>query len=467
MYKNSLVYLGGFLLLLSILSFFNILYSYYFNLYLSLKSYFFPLIISLLLGLFFIIYKFDNFKLNSINKIFFVITGYFIFPIIISLPYYLSIYNISFLNSYFEAVSGFTSTGFSIFNNIKHIDQSLIIWRSTSQWIVVLYFLFSIIVLIDVFDKNLKNSLTNFLSFNSSEFLKQLIKVFILYIVLTIVIFLLLKIINFRNFDAFNFSLTIISSGGFKPVNDINYILNKDYKIIIFSITLLFSFFSIFFTYNILFYKKRNLNFFTEDFYLIVYFIILIFLFFIFFNENNFSYIFLSICSSISNIGIYFTSEETNLYFVYFLMVIIGGSFFSTSSGIRLFKIYTLLKFSINELLSHTKPKQVMVSKVIFDENKVDYDVINKYFLSILIFILSLTAISSLLSLSGINFKDSFKLGILTIMNTVNSSIYNIEYFDFMNLNLSSKIFIIIFMIIGRVEFLALILLFKKYLFKN
>ena len=71
----------------------------------------------------------------------------FLLPFIISIPFYFSIYNISFLDSYFETVSGFTSTGFTIFENIKHLDQSLILWRSSSQWIGGLYFLSSIILL--------------------------------------------------------------------------------------------------------------------------------------------------------------------------------------------------------------------------------------------------------------------------------------------------------------------------------
>ena len=62
------------------------------------------------------------------------------FPFIISIPYYFLIKNLTYLNSYFEAVSGFTSTGFSVFNNIKQLDESLIIWRSTSQWFGGLYF---------------------------------------------------------------------------------------------------------------------------------------------------------------------------------------------------------------------------------------------------------------------------------------------------------------------------------------
>ena len=79
-------------------------------------------------------------KLNIYHKILTVVIGYIFLPVIISIPFYLSIYNLSFLNSYFEAISGFTSTGFTIFDNIKHIDESLIIWRSTSQWIGGLYF---------------------------------------------------------------------------------------------------------------------------------------------------------------------------------------------------------------------------------------------------------------------------------------------------------------------------------------
>ena len=43
-------------------------------------------------------------------------------------------------------------TNIESFENIKNIDQSLILWRSTIQWIGGLYFLFSIIYLIDIYD---------------------------------------------------------------------------------------------------------------------------------------------------------------------------------------------------------------------------------------------------------------------------------------------------------------------------
>ena len=179
-------------------------------------------------------------------------------------------------------------------------------------------------------------------------------KIFIIYLSLTIFIYFVLKIINFRDFDAFNFALTIISSGGFKPLNEINYILNSNFKIYIFSLLLLISFFSIFLIYNLIFLKNRYLNFFTEDYYLLLYFITVTFILFVFFNENNFPLLFLGITTSISNIGIYFSDTKFDLTFIFLIFVIIGGSLLSTSSGIRFFKIFTLFKFTKNELLSYT-----------------------------------------------------------------------------------------------------------------
>ena len=177
----QLRYLSFFFGIISLLSFFNIIYSYYLNLYLNLDTYYYCLFISLIISLIFYKIKTPDKKLNIYHKILTVFFGYISLPLILSIPYYLSIYNLTFLNSFFEAVSGFTSTGFTIFENIKHIDQSLILWRSSIQWIGGLYFLFSIIFLIDIYDENFKKTLTNFISFDTSELLneKKLVNVFL------------------------------------------------------------------------------------------------------------------------------------------------------------------------------------------------------------------------------------------------------------------------------------------------
>ncbi len=304
MSKFSFIYTGAFLLLLSIFSFFNIIYSYYFSIFLNIDSYTYTFIICSLLGLFLIFFNKEKLKKITIyEKITTIIFGYFFFPLIISIPFYFSISNISFLNCYFESISGFTSTGFTIFENVKHIDQSLIIWRSTSQWIGGLYFLFSILLLIDIFDKNLKKSLTDYLSFNSSEIFKQSLKIIVVYILLTFFIFITLKLINLRTFDAFNFSLTLISSGGFLPVNNIDIIFQTELSKLILSILMLISFFSLFLVYNLVFFKKKNINYLSEDFNLLVYLLVVLSIIFIFFNnDNNFLNLLVSVKSIVSNI---------------------------------------------------------------------------------------------------------------------------------------------------------------------
>ncbi len=461
-------YLSFFFILISIFSFLNIIYSYYFNLYLNLNTYYFSLIISAVIGIIFYKIKTDSKKPSIFEKILTVLLGYVLMPLILSIPFYLSIYNLSFLNSLFEAVSGFTSTGFTVFENIKHIDQGLILWRSSIQWIGGLYFLYSIIFLIDIYDESLKKSLTNFLSFNSAEILKQSIKIFLLYSGLTIAIFIILNILGIRSFNSLNLSMTIISSGGFLPVNEISSILINDFQIIIFSFLMLISFFSIFFTYNLIFLRNKNLNFFYEDIHLFLYFIGVASIFFVFFSyDANFTFSFFSLVSSISNIGISLEVDQANLHFIYILLVIIGGSFFSTSSGLRFLKIYSLTKYSINQILSFSRPKNVFMNKLVFSKINFDTKDINKYFLTILIFVISLFSLTILLSLSNIQFEHSFKLAVLTLMNTVNSHAYGLSDFDFQNLHFLTKYFLIFFMIIGRVELLSLLLIAKKFLFKN
>jgi len=465
----KLIYLSVFCGIISILSFFNIIYSYYLNLYLNLNTYIFTFFLSLFLTiLFYYIKSNDEKKTNIYEKIATILLGYFLLPLIISIPFYFSIYNLTFVNSYFESISGFTSTGFTIFENIRHIDQGLILWRSSSQWVGGLYFLFSIILLIDIFDNSFKKSLTNFKSFNKEETLKQTFKIFLLYSVITLSIYIILNLIGVRNFNSLNMAMTVISSGGFLPTNNLSNILLNNTQIIVFSLLMLSSFFSIFLSYNLIFIKNRNLSFFNEDIHLIFYFLFLLTIFFIFFNfDNNFSELFLSLTSSISNIGFSLDTNSKNLSFIFLILVIIGGSFFSTSSGIRFLKIYSLFKYSINEILSYSKPKNIYINKHLFSKDIFQLNEIYKYFLSIIIFIISLLFLCILLTFSGIDFENSFKLSILTLMNTVNSSMYGLGEFDFKDLHFFTRYYLILFMVLGRIEFLTILILCKKFLFKN
>ncbi len=95
MIKLQLKYLSFFFGLISILSFFNIIYSYYFNLYLNLNTYYFSLIISLLISILFFKLKANEKKQSIFDKILTVLLGYILIPLILCIPFYFSIYNLT------------------------------------------------------------------------------------------------------------------------------------------------------------------------------------------------------------------------------------------------------------------------------------------------------------------------------------------------------------------------------------
>ena len=147
-FRGISYYLGLLCLPISILSFINILYSSYFDYFLSINSYITTLIASLTIGLilFFSGRKASR-RIDFIDQLLLILATYLLVSILISLPFYLSNYQVTFINSIFEAISGLTGTGFSIFENIKYLDPTLILWRSSSQWIGGLYFLFFLIII--------------------------------------------------------------------------------------------------------------------------------------------------------------------------------------------------------------------------------------------------------------------------------------------------------------------------------
>ena len=468
MFRSTFLYLGIFTIFVSIFSLFNIFFCYYFDTSLNIQVYFGSLLVSLFLGIIFIFYnkKFLNVKVNFFEKLFLVIAGFFYFPLLISMPYYLSIYDISFINSYFEAISGFTSTGFTILESVKEIDEPLLIWRSGSQWLGGLYFLYSLFLLSESSKIKIKNIYIDYEGVNLSEIKNQYTKVLLIYFLLTALILILLTYSGIRLFEGFNLSLTIISAGGFIPTNLLSEIVRSENQKLIFSFSMLIPFFNLYLIYNIIS-GARSLTNNKEDLYLLILLLFTLITTYIFFsNTFGFSSILFAVLSSLSNIGLGFDNQFSNLSFLFLILVIIGGSSFSTSSGLKYIKLYTLFKFSLKEIYLLVKPLYVSSNRLFLSKNKIKDEEINIYFLSIVFFISTLFILSGILSLEQINFKDSLTLSILTITNTVNSNNYNLGEFYFLDINIISKISLMLFMVIGRVELLGFLILIKKFFFK-
>ena len=467
-FRGISYFLGLFCFPIGFLAFINILYSSYFDYFLSIDSYFTTLLFSLLVGAGLFYYGKDSLKkINFIDQLFLIITVYILVACLISIPFYLSNNQVTFLNSFFESISGLTGTGFSTFKNIKYLDPTLILWRSSSQWIGGLYFLLFLTI---IFSSKKFNYKMIFLThsgennYSSVENIKNnIFKIFIYYCILSFGIFLLFNISGIRLFNSLNITMSLISGGGFLPTDYLSNIITSNLQKLIFIFSLLIAMFNFYLVFNI-FDKKVLMREHKEDLYLL--FLSIILIIFIYFNNNSGLDLIISVISSLSNSGLtIIKSNDLSLYFLF--ISIIGGSLISNTSGIKLARFYILIKITSAEIIKLISPNSIINKTIFNSEKKITDDNVKISFLIFISFFLSLFILSSLLVLDNIGFERSFKLSILTLTNTVNSELFNMENLDFSNLLTSSKISLIIFMIIGKIELISIFLIFKKILFKD
>ena len=468
-FKSISFYLGLFCFPISLLSFINILYSSYFDFFLSIESYFITLILSSLTGLsFYLIGKKSNKKLNFIEQLILIILVYILIGLLISIPFYLSTLQVTFISSFFEAVSGLTGTGFSTFKNIKYLDPTLILWRSSSQWVGGLFFLYFLIILFS--NKSFNFKMTNLTyagetNYKSEENIKDnLLKIFIFYSILSLIYFTLLNISGVRLFNSLNLTMTLVSNGGFLPSDSLNDIIVTNFQKIILILTLICSMLNFYFLFNI-FNRRALLRSHNEDFYLLAFAALFVLL--IYFNDFEGLDIITGVLSSLSNSGITLLETNNNLSLYFLLLTIVGGSLISNTSGIKLSRFYILLKITAAEIIKLISPNSIINKTIFNSENKINEDNVKISFLIFISFFFSLFILSSFLILDSIGFEGSFKLSILTLTNTVNSEMYSLQDLNFANLLTSSKISLIIFMIIGKIELVSVFLIIKKIFFKD
>ena len=136
-----------------------------------------------------------------------------------------------------------------------------------------------------------------------------------------------------------------------------------------------------FFLFNI-FNKKVITKSHKEDLYLII--LAGIFVILIYFNRFDVFNIILNVVSSLSNSGLTLLNTENNLGLYFLFLTIIGGSLISNSSGIKLSRLYILLKITSSEIIKLTSPNSVINKTIFSSENKITDENIK---ISFLIFI--------------------------------------------------------------------------------
>ena len=468
--KPCLYFLGLSCFPISIMSLINIFYSFYFDYLDNITSYIGTLFLSLFAGLiFFNIGKKERETINIYEQLFLIFLVYFLISFFILVPFYFSDYDVSFIDSYFESISGITGTGFTVFEHIKSLDDPLILWRSSSQWIGGFYFL---IFLVLIFSNKQINFKMIDLSFNleqkinfSSNLIGATNRIFFIYLSLTILIFLIFLISGIRLFDSLNLTMTVISSGGFLPTDSLNDIIRNNFQSMLLCFAFLLSIFNFYLFYNVIL-GRNNLKEHKEDIY--IYILLIAFsMIFYFINDLNLFSVFINVISSIGTSGISTRAVPENFGLYFIILTLLGGSVLSTTSGLKFLRIYILIKAFFIEIYKLVKPNVMINTKIMFSEKKVNTDNIKMSFLIFILFFLSLFILSSILLMDFIDFENSFKLSILTLTNTLASNIYGMEEIQFGDLFTFSKISLIIFMVIAKVELLAIFILARKVFFKD
>jgi len=299
----------------------------------------------------------------------------------------------------------------------------------------------------------------------SSNLISVTNRIFLIYLSLTILIFSFFLISGIRIFDSLNLTMTIISSGGFLPTDSLNDIIRNNFQSLLLCFAFLISIFNFYLLYNFVL-EKDNLKKHGEDMYLIV-LVVAFSMIFYFMNDLKLSSVFVNVLSSIGTSGISTRAVPENFGLYFIILTLFGGSVLSTTSGLKFLRIYILIKAFLMEIYKLAKPNIMLNTKIMFSENKINTDNIKMSFLIFILFFISLFILSGILMVDFLDFESSFKLSILTLTNTAASNIYGMQEIQFGDLFTFSKISLIIFMVIAKVELLAIFILVRKVFFKD
>jgi trk system potassium uptake protein TrkH len=398
-----------------------------------------------------------------------------------TIPYILSGIDLSYTNIFFETVSGLTTTGSSILTDIEAVDKSLLIWRSTTQWLGgmgVIVLTITILPLlgsggINLFKAESPGPSADRLTPKFKDTAKLL---WIVYISLTILETILLYYSGLNIFDAFNHSLTTLSTGGFSTFNTSVSEFSNLSKFIINIFMYLAG------TSFILLLKTIRSRSFSEFFksteFLFYSFMVIstaiIFLFkTLTLNENIFESInnaFFTSLTLITTTG--FTNlnyENWNINYKTFILglMFLGGMAGSTAGGLKTIRVIALLKSVRNEIRKIFYPNaifKIRMSKSILPEKMIE-SVQTFFILYVAIFVLGTFAISISSNYHGTPL--SFEATMSAVASAINNigpglgEIGPVKNYFFMDS--ITKTLLSLLMIIGRLEIFPIaILLYRK-----
>ncbi len=452
----------------------------FFSLYIKdgeILSFFIPFSISLLLYSLSIPIK--SKKITEKEALIVSVSTWFLFPLIASLTYLLSEYIPDPIDAYFEAVSGFTTTGASILKDIEVLPESILFFRNLTNWIGGLGF---VVFAVSILSTNLPIGRA-IVKFESSKVVeerieprvKEIAKIIVaVYVSISALEVAFLKLFGLSMFDALTYTFASVATGGFAPKNSS---AGFDNPFIEFTI----AFFMILGAINLQLYyiavRKRFFKSFLLDKEVLTFlgfiFVSTIFSAFILFENGYYKdlltsirYSFFQITSAATTTGFSSTDYSNwhpSVLALMMILALIGAVGGSTGGGIKIYRLLFIFQTIAGEIKKIAHPNAIY--RLSLKGKPITMERINLFWGFLSLYFITTIAFGFLLTISGHDLVTSFSASIACItslgpgLGDVGPA-SNFSYFnDFEKLALSFE------MIFGRLEILPVIsVLFIKSL---
>ena len=423
----------------------------------------------------------ENRKLNLQQAFLLTTLSWLSIAIFGCIPFLLSNLNLSFVDSFFESMSGITTTGSTIIASLDNAPKSVLIWRAILQWlggIGIIVMAITILPLLNIGGMQLFRMES---SDNTEKILPRTREVTliisIIYLVLTFACGTAYWLVGMNIFDSIAHSMTTIATGGFSTYSaSIGYFQNPKIEIVSIIFIILGS---VPFIAYLKFVKGDQKVFFKDVqikglIYILIISVLLMFLYLLLSNKeysfaNNLRISTFNVVSILSGTG-YVTSDfslwgKFPLIFFLFLMFI-GGCAGSTTCGIKIFRLQILGHFVLNQIKKMVYPHGVFPLR--YNNEKISnpfiYSIMTFIFLYFFIFFI----LAALLSLDGLDFVSAIS-GSATAISNVGPGLGDMigPNGNFSDLSTFSKLSLSLGMLLGRLELFAVLVLFFPSFWKS
>lgn len=471
----------GFLLLMESIFMMMVLPVTYFHHGLYVFSMPFSALITLLTGVILIIATrpYKNEKTTSHDGVFIVCISWLVLSLFGAMPYLLSKSVPNFTDGFFEALSGFTTTGATILTRIEAVPKDILFWRSMTQWLgglAIIVFSIAILPYLSMSGMQLFISEINGITYDKlhPRIMHTVWRIWGIYLFFTLLETLLLYLGDMDLYDALCHSMTTISSGGFST-RTANMGAFSNYSQVVVSIFMVLSGCNFSLLLLSLSWKSftilRN-----QEFRQLLLSIVVASLgigFVLFFAAHHsfgtsFREAFFSVISSITTTGFFvsdYTAWPSFLWVILFLFMFIGACSGSSSGGVKQFRHLIFVKNSVLELKRIIHPNAVLPVKV--NGKAISTSGVYKNTTFIIIYFLIFIIGGIILLFTGSDFNTALGASVASLSN-VGTGIGDVgPGGSYVGFSVFDKWLLMLMMLLGRVELFSLITLFSRGFWKN